>query len=139
MNDQNAGGVSRFSGSFMSPCAPLQTTMNDCLVFARKDELKQKNKAKSAKLREQFKEFKEYKEPETVVANDTATNNDNSGITSETIESQHKMVTIANPVEAVINKEKPTKIVEYGAHYAETAAKKEGGGGGSWLGGWFSK
>ena len=124
MNDQNSGGVSRFSGSFMSPCAPLQTTMNDCLVFARKDELKQKNKAKSAKLRDQFKEFKEYKEPETAVATDTPKNSDTS---------QNEVKTIGTIVEPVVDKEKPSKTVEYGAHYA----KKEESG--SFFGGWFSK
>jgi seryl-tRNA synthetase len=124
MNDQNSGGVSRFSGSFMSPCAPLQTTMNDCLVLARKSELKEKNKAKSAKLREQFKEFKEYKEPEIPVASAKAENTDISKSEVKTIETP------------VVIEEKPSKTVEYGQHYAEAAAKKEGG---SWLGGWFSK
>ena len=44
MNDQNsAGGVSRFAGSFISPCAPIQTEMNNCLVSARKSEQKGKS------------------------------------------------------------------------------------------------
>merc|ERR1739838_166205 len=58
MNEQNSGGVSRFAGSFMSPCAPIQTEMNNCLVNARKQELREKNREQSKKLREKYKEFK---------------------------------------------------------------------------------
>ena len=118
MNDQNSGGVSRFTGSFMSPCAPIQTEMNNCLVNARKEELKKKNKEKSAKLREKYKDFKnvETKEPEKESNNVKPTENKSD-------KSEANSVKIAQNTDSV---KSSTQSID---------VKTES----SWLGGWFSK
>ena len=144
MSDQNSnGGVSRFAGSFISPCAPIQTEMNNCLVAARKAEQKQKNKERSAKMREKYKDFKNYEEPVKTDENKT----DDSATLEKTEKSSSVLSSsssIDKPVEqvtqpAAANIEKEPVVAAAAASNIEKPQQTKEQTKNGWFGGWFSK
>ena len=144
MSDQNStGGVSRFAGSFISPCAPIQTEMNNCLVAARKAEQKEKNKKRAAELREKYKDFKNYEEPvkaEENKTNDTSSLPEKTEKSSLVVSSSSSLVDkpveqVTQPVAANIEKQPVVATASNIEKPQQTQEQTKNG----WFGGWFSK